>query len=462
MRGSVGARLTAWFSAILATALLLAGIGVRWGMRQSIHDTVDRDLQARLEGMRQFLDKEEKDPESGSLSEELAEQASMTAAGAYFRIAGQDGQWIYQSKGSEEWSMPGPRLPEQGRIQTVETGGGPARVLAASVRVGTIQIGAPLGSFYEMLNGFLWTAVVVSPALLFLAGAGGYWLSRRALEPVDAITRTAQTISEKDLSQRLPERGVGDELDRLSATLNAMFGRLESSFERVTRFTADASHELRTPVAVIRTTAELARSRPRSEQEYERALDTIQAESEHISALIDDLLLLARADAGKEEFAGEPLDLRESVRSVCAKVRVLAEARGIGLEEETSAEVRVQADGRAVHRVLLILLENAIQYTAEGGSIKVAATMEAGWARVTVRDTGVGIAAEDLPHIFERFYRASKDRSRRGGGVGLGLAIAEWIAARHGGTITVESVWGVGSTFILSLPVFSEFIQNQR
>ncbi len=463
MNRSVGARLTAWFSVILATALIVTGIGVRFGMRQSIHDTVDRDLHARLAGMRQFLDKESNDPDSGPLKDELAEQASLTPAGAYFRIAGNDGMWVYQSKGTEEWPLPEPRLPEQGQIQTINARGSPVRVLTTSIPVGTIQIGAPLRSFYEMLDAFLWTAMLVSPVLLLWASAGGYWMSRRALQPVDEITRTAQTISEKDLSRRLPERGVGDELDRLSETLNAMFSRLESSFNRITRFTADASHELRTPVAVIRATAELARNKPRTEQEYKQALDTILAESENTSALIDDLLLLARADAGAQELVSESFDLGESIRSVCTEAHVLAEARNIELIVETVAtEVCVKADARAIHRLLLILLDNAIKYTPHGGSVRISASADTDWARVTVQDTGTGIAEEDLPHIFERFYRASKDRSRSSGGSGLGLAIAQWIAAKHGGAITAESVPGSGSIFILRVPVSSEFIQNQR
>ena len=159
------------------------------------------------------------------------------------------------------------------------------------------QIGVPVEEYYEMLNGVTWTALLASPLVLLLASAGGYWMSRRALEPVDQITRTAAEIGAYNLSQRLPLRKTGDELDRLSATLNPMFARLEAAFRQITQFTADASHELRTPVAIIRTTAELARSKPRSPEEYRKALDGILTESERTSRLIEDLMLLARADA---------------------------------------------------------------------------------------------------------------------------------------------------------------------
>lgn len=217
-----------------------------------------------------------------TLTEELDEQAILTPEGALFRIAGAHENWIYQAEGTNEWGTRIPDwkgLPPRGRVETLFVDGEPLRVLTAPIRLGLIQIGAPLDEFYEILEGFTWTALLASPLLLLLPSAGGYWMSRSALEPVDSITRTARTIGAEDLSERLPVRGVGDELDRLCETLNAMFGRLESAFERIMCFTADASHELRTPVAVIRTTAELTRCKPRSPREYERALDGMPAQS---------------------------------------------------------------------------------------------------------------------------------------------------------------------------------------
>jgi heavy metal sensor kinase len=455
-------RLAAWYTAILAGTFAVVGVGVWWTMRDSIHDTVDRDLRARLRAMRQYLDRQLADPDSGPLAEELAEQAALVPAGPRYRLAGADGRWIFQSPGTRGWEPEPPdasHLPENGRTQTIVVGKTPVRVLSAPVAMGTVQIGMPIDELYEMPDDFTWTALVTSPLLLLVAAAAGYWMSGRALRPVDRIARTAEHIEAQNLSARLPLSGTGDELDRLSATLNSMFGRLEASFRRMTQFTADASHELRTPVAVIRTTAEVARSKPRSEEEYAKALDRILAESERTTRLIEDLMLLARADAGADGIVLVPMDLADLVRESCAEAKVLAEAAGVRLITREFWECPVRGDDQALRRLMLILLDNAVKYTPPGGSVTVSLSVERRpgdeTAVVEVRDTGIGIAPEDLPHIFERFYRAAKDRSRASGGSGLGLSIAHWIAVRHGGEIRAESTLGAGSVFCVRIPVRS-------
>ncbi|MCX6635828.1 MAG: ATP-binding protein [Acidobacteria bacterium] len=457
-RRSVRFRLTAWYAAVLAVTFAAVGAGVWLAMRESIHDTVDKDLRSRLHALRDYLEKQAADGDAGPLAKELEEQAALAPAGTRFRIAGADGRWIYQSPGAREWDTRPPeasRLRASGKAQTVVAGGEPLRVLSAPVPMGVVQIGIPIDEYYEMLDDFTWTALLASPLLLLLASAGGYWMSRRALEPVDRITRTAGEIGAQNLSARLPLRGAGDELDRLSATLNAMFARLEAAFQRISRFTADASHELRTPVAIIRTTAELARSKPRSENEYAAALDRILSESERTSRLIEDLMLLARADAGADGMVLEPMNLAGSVREACAEVRVLADAGQVRLAPGPLSDCSVPGDDHALRRLFLILLDNAIKYTQAGGEVRVSIRTENRMAVVEVRDTGAGISPEDLPHIFERFYRAAEDRSRATGGAGLGLSIAHWIAARHGGEILAESVPGAGSVFRVRLPLSS-------
>src|SRR5262249_3607766 len=272
-----------------------------------------------------------------------AENAAIAPAGTRFRIADTGGRWQYQSPGTEVWgSLPDlSTLPPRGRSATVMQRGRAVRVLTAPVPNGILQIGIPLHEFLEMLTAVMWIALIASPVLLLLASAAGYWMSQRALAPVDQIARTASAIQAQNLAQRLPLRGTGDELDRLSGVLNAMLERLEGAFRRISQFTADASHELRTPVAIIRTTAEVTRRRSRTEQEYTEALDRILVESERTTGLIEDLLMLARADAqaGAVEFT--PVLFADMVRAASSDVRPLAESAGLFVRSEVRQECTV-------------------------------------------------------------------------------------------------------------------------
>jgi heavy metal sensor kinase len=456
IRRSIRFRLTAWYTGILAITFAAVGIGVWLAIRDSVYETVDKDLRSRLVTMRDFLRREAAD--RNDFGEELIENAALAPAGTRFRIANTEGHWLYQSPGTETWGSPPDlgRLTMRGNVQTVMQNRKPIRVLSAVVPVGIIQIGVPIDEFVEMLDAFTWTAIIASPLLLILASMGGYWMSRRALAPVEQIARTADDIEARNLAKRLPLSGAGDELDRLSATLNAMFGRLESAFHRITQFTADASHELRTPVAIIRTTAEVTRRKPRSGPEYEAALDRILAESERTTALIEDLMVLARTDADIEEFTPEPVEMVELVRGTCSDAGAVADAAGVSLTTGELEECTVSGDDQALRRLLLILIDNAVKYSKPGGTVQVSLSAckwrDRPTASLEVRDNGIGISPDDLPHIFERFYRASKDRSRRIEGVGLGLSIAQSIARQHGGEVQVESTLGQGTTARLMLP----------
>ncbi len=458
-RQSLRFRLTAWYAAVLAAVFLVAGLGAWWTMRESIHRTVDRDLRSRLAAMRTYLVNQLADPESGTIAEELAEQGALAPAGPRFRLMGKDGNWIYQAEEAKEW----PSAQQLGSTETVLVGTTRLRILTAPGDIGILQIGIPVDEFYAMLEGFAHTALIVSPLMLLLAAACGYWMSGRALRPVEEMSRTAERIEAENLSERLPVSGAGDELDRLSVTLNSMFARLEASFRRITQFTADASHELRTPVAVIRTTAEVARGKSRTQAEYELALDCILRETERTTRLIEDLMILARADAGADGTTSEPVDVRDAVNEACAEALVLANAAGIALEVTSGPECRVMGDEHALRRLFLILLDNGIRYNRPGGSVSISAGVIGSTVEIAVRDTGIGIAREDLPLIFDRFYRAAKDRSRQTGGAGLGLSIGKWIAERHGGMIEVTSRAGEGSQFLVRIPALaSADLQNPR
>ena len=457
-RRSIRFRLTAWYAGILAVTFAAVGIGVWLAIRSSVYDTADKELRSRLVRMREFLQREA--AQRDDFVDELAENAALAPAGTRFRIAAENGRWLYQSPGTENWGgAPDPKsLPARGRFEIITQNRRPIRVLSAVVPAGVIQIGMPIDEFLEMLDGFTWTALIATPLLLIGASIGGYWMSRRALAPVEQIAHTAADIEERNLAKRLPLSGSGDELDHLSETLNGMFARLDNAFRRITQFTADASHELRTPDAIIRTTAEVARRKPRTAAEYEAALDRILAESVRNTALIEDLMLLARADSRGEDIDHEPVAMAELVRDACTSADALARAAGIQLSTGELKECTVQGDPAALRRALLILLDNAIKYSKPGGLVEVRLDAPSDNAASTVvlevRDNGIGIGPEDLPHIFERFYRASKDRSRRVDGVGLGLSIAQSIAHQHGGELQIESTSDAGTTARLSLRAY--------
>jgi heavy metal sensor kinase len=284
----------------------------------------------------------------------------------------------------------------------------------------------------------------------------GYWMSRRALAPVDALVRTARDVSGTNLNRRLPTLKTGDELQRLTETLNEMLDRIESAFERIAQFTADASHELRTPVSLIRTEAELALRRSRTETEYKESLRQILHEAERTTHLIEQLLQVARADSGRESLAMQTLDLTKILGGTVGIWQQVAAARNI--EFSTSipeVDVSVMGDQTLLRRLADILLDNAFKYTPSPGSVQMALEVRQEAAVITVQDSGVGIPHEEQEKIFERFYRVDRARSREQGGVGLGLAIARWIVSQHHGTISVESRQGEGAIFRVNLPLIA-------
>jgi len=297
---------------------------------------------------------------------------------------------------------------------------------------------------------FLLTAI--GAGVLIVGLAGGWLVSLRAVRPIRAITGVAQEISVSNLSRRIPAAAVQSELGSLAAVLNDMFARLDAAFQQQVRFTADASHELRTPLSVIHTHVQLALSRDRSAEEYRKTIETCQRASSRMKDLVDSLLLLAGADAGRLTLNRQRADLRGVVENCVAMVAPLAEAKGVIIETDLHpAELSV--DVSRITQVTTNLLTNAIRYNHKGGRAQVLLNMDGTDGVLTISDTGVGIPVESQPYIFERFYRVDKARSREEGGSGLGLAICKTIVEAHGGTITFRSEAGRGTTFVVRLPL---------
>ncbi len=294
--------------------------------------------------------------------------------------------------------------------------------------------------------------LIALPLLLLLAGAGGYLLATRSLRPLGWMAEQARRITGSNLDTRIQIDHAAAELATLVTSFNELLSRLDQSFETMRRFVADASHELRTPISVIRGEADVALSQPRSEAEYKESLTTILDEARRLSRLVDDLLNLARADAGHVRLQTQDFYLNELLAECCRSVQTLAAARRLTLECRAGGDLQFTGDEQLLRRLIINLLDNAIRYTPSGGKIAAVLESSGGTVQLCVADTGVGIGAADAQHVFERFYRAGEARSRQDGGFGLGLAIVKWIAESHAGAVACASSPGQGSTFTVTLP----------
>jgi len=457
---SIRVRLTAWYAAVLAVGLGLFGISVWLALKRSLNETIDESLEDRVAGVRRFMQDQLETLSIEEIRMEFREHSVLGPGGDLFQVCDGQGNWLYRSAsladGEVSIRLPD-TLPKKGIYENRLVLKTPLRFLSRPVEVRgqryTVQVAAPMGELLEATKRFQLALLVLIPGVLLMACAGGYWMSRRALAPIDRIIDDTAAIGARNLERRLQVPQTRDELERLSRTINSMLDRLEAAFRTITQFTADASHELRTPTALIRTTAELALRKKRAPADYEQALRQILSESERTTALIDNLLTLARADSGRETLKLEPVDLSAAMQEPVAAARKLAEARGLSFEARLlDGPCLVIGDAAALRRLAMILIDNATKYTPAPGWVRMAIRKADGSAILEVQDSGIGISAEDLPHIFERFYRADKARGCDGG-AGLGLSIAKWIVEQHGGEIRVESGPSQGATFRVHLPL---------
>lgn len=469
-RLSIGVRLTLWYLAIFALAQLVFGVGMWFILRHNLYDLVDDNLETQVDDLKNFLRSQKKDASIDKLREEVNETYAIEHSGDYLAVYAENDQLIYRSAFLEAHSS-ALLLPDQIK-QTTQKGrridGRPFRFIFEQLNdvnghVYTVEMGVPADDVVGTLHLFRFYLLMFAPMLLLVAAGGGYWLSRRALAPVDALVRTARQVSGTNLNSRLQKLETGDELQRLSDTLNEMLDRIESAFLRITQFTADASHELRTPVSLIRTEAELALRRSRGEAEYKESLRHILLEAERTTALIEQLLAMARADSGRETFHLEAVDLRQTLRGVVVGWQQVATIRNLQFSTSLdAAELSALGDETLLRRLADILLDNAFKYTSPPGSVHLSLEAKGNSALIMVQDSGVGIAEDEQSRIFERFYRVDKARSREQGGAGLGLAIAKWIVTQHGGSIGVESQLGHGATFRVELPMITAPKRNPQ
>lgn len=325
-----------------------------------------------------------------------------------------------------------------------------------------LSLSGNIDEHFQILQAVRNSYLTFCPLLLLASLAGGYILSNRALEPVSRMTTEARKIGIQDLKRRLPVPNTGDELEVLARSWNELLSRLENAVNRLTQFTGDLSHDLSTTITIMLTTAGLALSKQRSPEEYRNALTTISTECETTSRLLDDLLAVARADIVHQRIEFKPVDLADLVREVCQHFDARARLRNQKLDCNVVADTWILGDASLLRRMLTILIDNAIKYTHESGAILVSLGTNSEVIHFKVADNGIGIAADVLPKIFDRFYRVDESRNQDEGSSGLGLSIVKWVVEAHQFTIEVHSVPGEGSVFTVLIPLINGGPIDQR
>ena len=450
---SIRVRLTLWYVALLAVILLLFSGALYLSLSRSLRQEMDLTLSTEAERLIAAID-------FGGGAVHLGEGPDNLRIGTVAALYDATGQRLL----AYDPRQPQPPLPQA--LSTAAQGGQTFvtaalqdgtewRVLTTpvtqkGVQIAILQVGRPVAQVDATLRQLAVFLGLALPVTLLVASAGGMFLAGRALGPIDRITRAAAAIGAEDLSRRLNFRGR-DEVGRLAATFDRMLDRLDQAFRRQRQFTADASHELRTPLTMLASQVDVALARDRTPGEYQELLASLREDAARMSRLVSELLTLARADAGQQLLNREEVDLAELAHNVVEAMQPLAVQGGVGLTAQIRPQVGVLGDQTRLMQLLMNLVDNALRYTPPGGRVTVEAMAQAGWAELCVADTGVGIAAEHVPHLFERFYRADQSRARSDGGSGLGLAIAQWIAHAHGGHIGVESEFGRGSRFTVRI-----------
>jgi len=462
---SIGTRLTFWYSSLLTlTFLMLAGAA--YGL---LAYSLSQDVDAALSGVAKVMAEKARAERATFFPSDIDELFSrffgFSPPNRYFEMLDPQGQ-----HDPRQPRPPSRRLPlsaqtmkraSQGlpAFETVETmDHGPVRILTLPVMkgrliTGLVQVGMSLETMNKTRRRFLLIMAAMLPVALLLAGGGGWLLARHALKPVDHITEAARRISSERLDERLDETGTDDELDRLAQTLNNMLERLDAAFRQIRQFSADASHELQTPLTILKGELEVALRSPRTPEEYQQVLISGLEEINRIAHLVGGLLLLARADAGVLRMDRQPVDLKRLLSEVYEQVKVLADSRSVNICLGSLESVSIPGDYEHLRRLLLNLVDNGVKYTAAGGRLTLSLQSEGGWASLRVSDTGMGLSREEQARVFQRFFRAAQARSQGGESSGLGLCIAQSIAEAHGGRIEVESSPGKGSTFTVFLPI---------
>jgi heavy metal sensor kinase len=484
---SIRARLTFWYT-LLVIATLLAFAWVSYvATRATLTSNLDISLGNEVRWVREFIQpqaskvkpsrrsidallrgrphqvqapadstvRDSTGQEADEIWNRIFEHTLLSPKKTYIQVADRKGSIIYRSYslGPDSLIIADSIGVNQTLLTTASLHGEEVRTAVTRDRNFTILVGYPLEELQDALENLYSIFLILIPVAMLLSILGGWYLANKSLKPVMDVTRRAQRITAENLDQTIPVRNPNDELGRLTTTINEMIRRLHDSFAQIRQFSADASHELRTPLTIMRGELELALRSPQTPEDYRTVLASALEESLRLTAIIDNLLLLARADQGTYDTNFTEVDLAALAAELYDDSEVLAEPKHIHVTLEQAEPVTIVGDRVRLRQLFLNLIDNAIKYTPEGGSVRMTVDRRNGTARFRVADTGIGIPEEEMGKVFDRFYRVDKARSREMGGSGLGLSIAKWIAELHRGSIRVESEVDRGSTFTVELPL---------
>jgi heavy metal sensor kinase len=454
-----------WYAGLLTCVFLLLGAATVLVLKHYLESSVRDSQRRRSKQIAQALTPAVLNQGPGRLRDEIEARFSPGLNNWFVRVRKADGKILYESNVPQDRTfspraVPGlPWVKRDEATSKVPLADGPELLIVSRAfrepdgTLLNIETGASLEAVQAVLRHVLVVMTVTLLLAIAVAVTGGYYLVRRALATVDHISRSAEQISFQNLSERLPVSHSGDEIEHLSLALNRMIQRLDEAFQHSKRFVADASHELRTPLTILRGELEsLAQQEVLSPPVPER-LGSLLEETDRLAKVVEGLLTLSRLDAGEAKGEWIRLDLAELTVSTADQMSLLAEDKNISIRCDTPSPVVIQGDRTRLKQVVVNLLDNAIKYTAEGGKITLQVHAQGENAILDVQDNGIGIPADVLPHVFERFFRADKARSRDLGGAGLGLAIVQSICLAHGGRVQVQSREGQGSLLRVELPL---------
>ena len=471
-------KLTLWYVAILAVLLISFSSFLYIILSRSLY----RDVDNRLRSLAHLIATESGTPSStfafGNIDQAVRATLNLRPVGKFIQVLDESGNIGEKSENLKNVQLPinlqALKNASKGFItfETVQSfGNTPLRMMTLPViekghMARIIQVASSLEDVEDALRTLFIILVITVPLALLVASLGGLFLANQALKPVDHITQTARMITSQNLNQRITSLKVKDEISRLIETFNEMISRLDQSFHQIRQFSSDASHELKTPLTILKGEVEVALRKERTSQDYEQILKSNLEEINRMSKIVDNLLLLARTETGEIRLFKEEVNLSHIVSEVVTQLTMLAHAKDLQIAATNHQEdILLYGDGLRIRQMLLNLIENSIKYTEPGGSISVSLERNAPLSfpgkeqefydgvKIVVSDTGIGIAKEDQERIFGRFFRVDKARSREQGGSGLGLSICKWIVEAHQGEISVESELGKGSRFIVKLPI---------